>query len=60
MGALTSMIRRARKSGISSLPLAGALALGTTLGFAASPPSEIIQATTAVQDSLNRLGRTLI
>ena len=47
MGPLKNLFRCARKSGISSLLLAGTLALGTTLVFAASPPSETIQSTYA-------------
>jgi len=47
MGPLTSLIRCAPKSGFFSLLLVGTFTLGSTLGFAASPPSETIQATYA-------------
>jgi hypothetical protein len=42
-----SVIRSARKSGFSSLLVAGTFALATTLAFSASPNSETIQATYA-------------
>ena len=47
MRRLTSMIRWVRKSGFSSLLLAGLWALGATPGFSSSPGSEKIQATYA-------------
>jgi len=45
MRPLANVIRCARKTGFSILLLAGTCTLGTTLGFAASPNSETIQAT---------------
>jgi hypothetical protein len=58
MGPLTNPIRCARKPGFLSLLLAGAFTLGATLGFAASPPSETIQATYAQAGST--IGVTLV
>jgi hypothetical protein len=45
MRPLVNVIRCVRTSGFSILLLAGTFTLGTTLGFAASPNSETIQAT---------------
>jgi len=47
MRLLTSITRCVRKSGFSSLPLFAAFTLGTSLGSAGTPNSEIIQATYA-------------
>jgi hypothetical protein len=58
MGAFTTAIRCAPKSGLSSLLLAGTLTLGTTLAFASNPTSETIQATYAQAGST--IGVTLV
>jgi len=54
MRRLTRFMRWVRKSGSSSLLLAGFLALGTTLGFSSSPSSEKIQATFAKDGNVVR------
>ena len=55
MRRITGVIRCGRKSGSSSLLLAGLLALATTSGFSSSPASEKIQATYAKDGNAVRI-----